>query len=116
MYPSSRYSGLCVSTSTYYAANNNIITQNTYTLRSERLRPTVYRTVSPVRTTYHRRRYTQPQTTAIQAYRHALRAYQNPNQSYDAAQRNYQRALQAYAAAYQTAPPTTYSYRRAYYG
>lgn len=113
MYPSSRYSGLCVSTSTYYAANNNLITQRTYTLRTERLRPTVYRTVKPARATY--RRYTQPQTTAIQSYRRALRAYQNPHQSYDTAQRNYQRALQAYAAAYQTSP-ATYSYSRAYFG
>lgn len=113
MYPSSRYSGLCVTTSTYYAPNNNFITQRTYTLRTERLRPTVYRTVSPVRRSTYRR-YTQPQTSAIQSYRRALRAYQNPHQSYDLAQRNYQRALQAYAAAYQTSP-ATYSYSR-YYG
>lgn len=116
MYPSSKYTGLCVSTQTFYGTNNNVITQNTYTLRSERLRPTVYQTVKPARATTYARRYTPPQSTAIQAYRLALRAYQNPNQSYDAAQRNYQRALQAYAAAYPTSPATTYSYKSAYYG
>lgn len=134
MYPSSKYTGLCVSTQKYYGANNNVITQNTYTLRSERLRPTVYQTQqtikpaparttapAPTTTTTTYRRYTPPQTNAIQAYRLALRAYQNPNQSYDAAQRNYQLALQAYAAAYPTSPATTYSYKNnnnnhAYFG
>lgn len=120
MYPSSRYSGLCVSTQTLYTQNHGVITQNTYTLRTERIRPTVYRTVKTVpryTTRQARRRYSQPHSTAIQVYQQALRAYQNPRQSYESAQQNYQRALQAYSAAYQTTTPT-YTYRptTGYYG
>lgn len=111
MYPSSKYSGLCVSSQTYYTPNNNVITQNTYTFKSERINPTVYRTVA--RPSYTPYAYKQPQrTTAIQAYQQALQAYQNPNQSYESAQRNYQIALQAYSAAYSTTQaPSTTTYR-----
>lgn len=109
MYPSSRYNGLCVSTQTIYTPTRDIITQNTYTIRSERINPTVYRTVKT--------RYAQPQTTAIQAYQRALQAYQNPNQSYESAQQHYQIALQAYAAAYQPAYRPTNRYNwAAYFG
>lgn len=111
MYPSSKYSGLCVSTQTVYA-NNQVITQNTYTIKTERINPTVYQPVqaSPSYTTY-----TQPQTTAIQAYQHALQVYQNPNQSYEQAQQNYQLALAAYNRAYpqaaqQISADTSYAY------
>lgn len=113
MYPSSRYSGLCVSTQTVYTPNNEIITQNTYTFKSERINPTVYRNVK-TGTNYNPYTYNQPQqTSAIEAYQQALQAYQNPNQSYESAQQNYQLALQAYSAAY-SQPQTTpsYSYNR----
>ncbi|XP_031631725.1 venom allergen 5 [Contarinia nasturtii] len=105
MYPSSKYSGLCVSTQTVYT-NNQVITQNTYTIKTERINPTVYQPVQarPTYTTYQ-----QPQTTAIQAYQQALQVYQNPNQSYEQAQHNYQLALAAYNRAYPSAA-TSYTY------
>lgn len=107
MNPSSRYSGLCITTSTGYTANNEIYTQNTYTIKSERINPTVYRPIqaNPGYTTYR-----QPQTTAIQAYQQALQQYQNPHQTFDQAQQSYQLALQAYNRAYAPAP-STYGYQ-----
>lgn len=117
MYPSSRYSGLCVNTQSYYTPTRDVITQNTYTFKSERINPTVYRTV---KTSPGYSRYVPTQTTAVQAYQRALQAYQNPQQSYESAQQNYQLALQAYAAAYQTTPayrqPTARYNWAAYFG
>lgn len=110
MYPSSKYSGLCVSTQTVYAPNNQVITQNTYTFKSERINPTVYRTVT-AQPTYNP--YATTPTSAVQAYQQALQAYQNPNQSYEEAQQNYQVAIQAYNQAYgqpQSQPQQSYSY------
>lgn len=112
MAASSRYSGLCVSSQTVYTPNNQVITQNTYTFKSERINPTVYRTVSAYSP------YSvapQTTTTAIQAYQQALQTYQNPSQTYDQAQHNYQLAIQAYNQAYgsphqtQTVQPYTYT-------
>lgn len=99
MSPSSRYSGLCVTTATGLTANNEVYTQNTYTIKSERVNPTVYQSVqsSPSYSSY-----SQPQTTAVQAYQQALQQYQNPQQNYDQAQQTYQLALQAYNRAYST--------------
>lgn len=100
MYPSSRYSGLCVGTQTVYTPTNDVITQNTYTFKSERINPTVYRSYNTAPNyNYHAYKQTQ-QNTAIQTYQQALQAYRNPNQSYESAQQNYQLALQAYSAAY----------------
>lgn len=48
MTPSSRYSGLCVTTSTVYTPTNDIITQNTYTFKSERINPIVYKTIDEI--------------------------------------------------------------------
>lgn len=116
MYPSSRYSGLCVSTQTVYTPTNDVITQNTYTFKSERINPTVYRTIktAPSYSFYNHKQ--SQQSSAIQTYQQALQAYQNPNQSYESAQQNYQLALQAYSAAYsspQTQQPTpSYTYRQ----
>lgn len=112
MYPSSKYSGLCVSTQTVYAPNNQVITQNTYTFKSERINPTVYRTVT-AEPAYNP--YAASPTSAVQAYQQALQAYQNPNQSYDEAQQSYQVAIQAYNQAYgqpqaQPQPTPSYSY------
>lgn len=135
MNPSSKYSGLCVTTQTIYTSNNNIITQNTYTFKSEHVNPTVYRIKTTSETQYSQpERYIQPkqysapqqytssqqyappqqysspqkdQTSAIEAYQQALSAYQNPHQSFDSAQQNYQLALQAYAEAYPTTPQQT---------
>lgn len=107
MHPSSRYSGLCVSTQTVYTSNNEVITQNTYTFKSERINPPVYRTIkTPTFSPFTKPEpYQQPHSSPIQAYQQALQAYQNPNQSFESAQQNYQLALQAYSAAY-TQPPT----------
>lgn len=109
MYPSSRYSGLCVGTQTVFTPSNGVITQNTYTFKSERINPTVYRSYNTAPNyNYHAYKQTQ-QNTAIQTYQQALQAYRNPNQSYESAQQNYQLALQAYSAAY-SAPHTTSSH------
>jgi len=125
MYPSSRYSGLCVSTQTVYTPTHDVITQNTYTFKSERINPTVYRTIKTGQN-YNFYTYKQPeQSSASQSYQQALQAYQNPNQSYESAQQNYQLALQAYSAAYSHTQPTpTYTFSqpsnnydwRAYFG
>lgn len=48
MTPSSRYLGLCVTTSTVYTPTNDIITQNTYTFKSERINPIVYKTIDEI--------------------------------------------------------------------
>lgn len=134
MTPSSRYSGLCVTTSTVYTPTNDIITQNTYTFKSERINPIVYKTideinsnaissnayntnaVSPVNTYNAYSFVTTPptappapvsiQVSPVENYQRALQAYQNPNQSFESAQRNYQIALQAYSAAYPSAAGT----------
>lgn len=110
MAASSRYSGLCVSSQTVYTPDNQVITQNTYTFKSERINPTVYRTVP----SYSPYSVAAPQTTAVQAYQHALQAYQNPRQSYEQAQQSYQLAIQAYNQAYgspqRTQPAQTYTY------
>lgn len=103
MYPSSRYSGLCVTTSTGYTANNQIYTQNTYTIKSERINPTVYQQIPA--STYTT--FSQPQSTAVQAYQQALQLYQNPTQTYNQAQQNYQLALQAYNRAYSVPQPSS---------
>lgn len=110
MYPSSRYSGLCVSTQTIYTPNNQVITQNTYTFKSERINPTVYRTINTQEPSFNP--YATSQTTAVQAYQQALQAYENPSQSFEQAQQNYQLAIQAYNRAYgQPQPqPQTQSY------
>lgn len=104
MHPSSRYSGLCITTSTGYTANNEVYTQNTYTIKSERINPTVYQQV-PASSGYNS--YSHPRTTAVQAYQQALQQYQNPQQSYNQAQQNYQLALQAYNRAYSAPQPTS---------
>lgn len=110
MYPSSRYSGLCINTRTVYTPQNNYITQNSYTFKSERLNPVRYETyntknnngyVSPYSTGYYSYKpAAQNQNTAVAVYQQALQAYNNPNQSYEQALQNYQLVLQAYAAAY----------------
>lgn len=103
MHPSAKYSGLCASTQTVYTPNNQVITQNTYTIKTERINPTIYQPA-----TYNS--YIQPQSNAIQAYQHALQVYQNPSQTYQQAQQNYQLALQAYNRAYAQPHVSTSSY------
>lgn len=113
MYPSSRYSGLCINTRTVYTPNNNYVTQNTYTFKSERLNPVRYETyktsrnggyVNPYSSVYYSRKPTSKnQNTAVEVYQRALQTYNNPQQSYEQALQNYQLVLQAYAAAY--SPP-----------
>lgn len=109
MYPSSRYSGLCINSRSVYTPQNNYITQNTYTFKSERLNPVRYETyktnsnvgyVSPYNSY---KPAAQNQNTAVGVYQRALQTYNNPHQSYDQALQNYQSVLQAYASAY--SPP-----------
>lgn len=104
MYPSSRYSGLCINTRTVYTPQNNYVTQNTYTFKSERLNPVRYETyttksnggyVSPYGSGYYfNKPAVQNTNTAIQVYQRALQAYNNPQQSYEQALSNYQQVLQ----------------------
>lgn len=110
MYPSQRYSGLCINTQRVYTQQNNYVTQNTYTFKSERVNPVRYETyktggdsgyVHPFNAGYYSRKTaTQNQNTAVEVYQRALHTYNNPHQSYQQALTNYQLVLQAYAAAY----------------
>lgn len=90
-----------------------MITQNTYTFKSERVNPTTYQTYrtnnnyqTPYSTGYSIKtpsiqpQLTYSQNSAVQTYQQALQAYQSPHSSYADAQRSYQLALEAYAAAY----------------
>lgn len=110
MYPSNRYSGLCINTRTVYTPQNNYVTQNTYTFKSERLNPVRYETyksnsnggyANPYSSGYYSHKpAVQNQNTAVEVYQRALQAYNNPHQSYEQALQHYQLVLQAYAAAY----------------
>lgn len=107
MYPSSRYSGLCISTQKYYTPQNEIITQNTYTFKTERINPVKYQTYKKntfTGQTQYQAPVQQQQTSAhdqaVQAYEQALADYNQPGLSYEDAQEKYQIALQYYAAAY----------------
>lgn len=113
MYPSDRYSGLCINTQAVYTPQNNYVTQNTYTFKSERLNPVRYQTYKTNNNGGYFNRHSsgyylhkpnaQKQNTALEVYQRALQAYNNPHQSYDQALQHYQLVLQAYAAAY--SPP-----------
>lgn len=103
MNPSSRYSGLCVSSQNYYSSNNDVYTQNTYTFRSDRINPTRY--ISG--TGFDSFSSFNSQSSPIQSFQQALQAYQNPSQSYESAQNNYQLAIQAYTSSYPSSSPPT---------
>lgn len=103
MSPSSRYSGLCASTSTFYTPQNNIITQNTYTFKSERVNPVKYQTYR----TNSAGAYTAP-LSAEQAYQQALANYNQPHSTYEEAQQSYNTVLAAYNAAYSTPKQSSY--------
>lgn len=115
MYPSSRYSGLCQNnggSQPVHSPQNNVITQNTYTFKSERINPVVYQTyrkpavtntVQPYKSNFNT--FIQPQAqpqaaNAAQAYQQALQSYNKPHQTFAQSQQAYQRALQLYSQAY----------------
>lgn len=113
MLPSNRYNGLClnVNTQTFYGPQNNVITQNTYTFKSERVNPPKYQTYrktattqTPYNTVYSYKNLfpTQPQSYASadpgQAYQQALDAYNQPNLSYEQQEQAYRVVLSTYAA------------------
>lgn len=104
MYPSSRYSGLCLNnggSQPVHSPQNNIITQNTYTFKSERINPVVYQTYR--KSNYNSFIQPQPQpqvANAAQAYQQALQTYQKTH-----SQQAYQRALQLYSQAYSAPTP-----------
>lgn len=113
MQPSTRYSGLCLNfnSQTYYTPQNNVITQNTYTFKSERVNPPKYQTFkktpttqTPYNTVYSYKTLFQPQqpqtftTDPDQAYLDALNAYNKPNLSYEDAEQAYRTVLSTYAA------------------